>query len=113
LLSRILVELDFRKAVPDGIEHGRKIGDYTVNHLFATGSLTAHPCRGANRCASAWDSPLELTVKCLVNRDAYVHGLFFPTTTPSRRSLDGDFLGHPREIFAWIVGGFSKRLSLK
>jgi hypothetical protein len=27
LLSRILVELDFRKAVPDGIEHGRKIGD--------------------------------------------------------------------------------------
>jgi hypothetical protein len=34
LLSRILVGLHFRKAVTDGIEHGRKIGDYTVNHYL-------------------------------------------------------------------------------
>jgi hypothetical protein len=30
-LSRILVGIHFRKAVTEGIEHGRKIGDQAVN----------------------------------------------------------------------------------
>jgi hypothetical protein len=33
-LSRILVGFHFRKAVEDGIEYGRKIGDYAAHHFL-------------------------------------------------------------------------------
>jgi hypothetical protein len=33
-LSRILVGFHFRKAVTEGIEHGRKVGDRAVNHFL-------------------------------------------------------------------------------
>src|SRR5215813_4169726 len=33
-LSRILIGFHFRKAVESGINHGRKIGDHTVNHCL-------------------------------------------------------------------------------
>jgi hypothetical protein len=33
-LSRILIGFHFRKAVTDGIQHGRKIGNWTISHFL-------------------------------------------------------------------------------
>ena len=54
-LSRILVGFHFRKAVEDGIEHGRKIGNRAVNRFLrpvhdGDPRLSSRPARKRRPC---------------------------------------------------------------